>query len=67
MLAMSNNVLYYYLDRVGGALPLEGLVGGGRADGAEVAARAPVPAHPELGLTFRENQLTVEYVAAVSR
>ena len=56
MLAMSGNVHYYYLDRVGGALPLEGLVGGGRADGAEVAARAPVPAHPKLGLTFTSNQ-----------
>ena len=56
MLAMFDHVRYYYLDRVGGALPLEGLVGGGRADGAEVAARAAVPAHPELGLTFRENQ-----------
>ena len=53
---MSGNVLYYYLDRVGGALPLEGLVGGGRADGAEVAARAAVPAHPELGVAFRSNQ-----------
>ena len=53
---MLDNVRYYYLDRVGGALPLEGLVGGGRADGAEVAARAPVPAHPELGLTFRSHQ-----------
>ena len=67
MLAMFDNVLYYYLDRVCGALPLEGLVGGGRADGAEVAARAAVPAHPKLGLTFRSIQLTVECVATVSR
>ena len=56
MLAMFDSLHYYYLDRVGGALPLEGLVGGGRADGAEVAARAAVPAHPELGVAFRSNQ-----------